>query len=96
MALQDQLVKFFAERLQVEVPSHDTDLIETGLIDSLGFVELLLHLEEEYGVRVSLDEVELDSFRTVERIAAFLGQARRAKHTRMTSAPRSAESDPSS
>src|SRR5687768_755772 len=41
-ALREQIVRLFADALQLEVPSVDTDLFETGILDSLAFVELLL------------------------------------------------------
>ncbi len=62
----------FAERLNVEVPAVDTDLFETGILDSLQFVELLAALEEAFGVRVSVEEIVIDDFRTISRIAHFL------------------------
>jgi acyl carrier protein len=71
--VEGQLARLFAEKLHVDVPSVDTDLIDTGLVDSLTFVELLAQLEEAFGVQVSLEDLELDRFRTISRIAEFLG-----------------------
>jgi D-alanine--poly(phosphoribitol) ligase subunit 2 len=70
--LCDEVARFFCDRLNVNVPSADTDLFETGILDSLTFVDLLFHLEQQFDVRVSVDELEPDSFRTVGRIAAFV------------------------
>jgi D-alanine--poly(phosphoribitol) ligase subunit 2 len=67
-----RVARLFPERLDVEVPSPDTDLFETGALDSLRFVELLAALEETFGVRVTVEELEIDDFRTVSRIAHFL------------------------
>ena len=54
--LENQLIRLFAEQLHVEVPSVETDLIDTGLVDSLTFVEFLAQLEAGFGVRVSLED----------------------------------------
>jgi acyl carrier protein len=70
-----QLVALFQNRLNVDVPSPDTDLLETGTLDSLKFVDLLACLEEEFGVQVSLEDLELDSFRSISRIAEFVAGA---------------------
>jgi acyl carrier protein len=70
--LEDQLARLFAEKLHVEVPSVETDLIDTGLLDSLAFVEFLAQLEEGFGIRVSLEDLEIDRFRTISRIAHFV------------------------
>lgn len=70
--LETSLIGRLRANLNVDVPSADLDLIETGLIDSLTFVELLLLLEEEYGVTVDVADLVLDDFRSVQRIAAFI------------------------
>lgn len=72
ITLQRRLARWFLDSLHVEIPSPETDLFETGVLDSLGFVELVLHLEQEFGVKITLEQVEIDHFRSVERIAAFL------------------------
>jgi len=71
-SLERQVTALFAERLHVEVPSVETDLIETGLVDSLAFVEFLAQLEKQFRIEVSLDELEIDNFRTIARIADFV------------------------
>lgn len=73
-AVKARLARVFVERLAVEVPSPDTDLFETGILDSLRFVELLAVLEETFGVQVAVDELEIDDFRSLSRIAEFLAQ----------------------
>lgn len=72
-ALHERIATLFIERLHTEVPATDTDLFETGILDSLRFVELLAALEESFGVRVSVEELEIDDFRTLSRIAEFVG-----------------------
>jgi acyl carrier protein len=71
-ALMARLARVFAERLHVDVPAPDTDLFETGILDSLRFVELLALLEETFSVRVAVEELEIDDFRSLSRIADFL------------------------
>jgi methoxymalonate biosynthesis acyl carrier protein len=73
-AAERAVAQLFLERLEVGVPSGDTDLFETGILDSLRFVELLAALEERFGMRVSVEELELDDFRTLSRIAAFVAR----------------------
>jgi len=40
------------------VPAPETDLLETGTIDSLALVDLLVRIEERFGVRVDLENLE--------------------------------------
>jgi acyl carrier protein len=71
-SITDRIARLFEERLNVRVPATDTDLFESGVLDSLRFVELLALLEESFEVRIAIDELELEDFRTVQRISAFL------------------------
>ena len=75
-ALAGRLARLFTDRLHTEVPAADTDLFETGILDSLRFVELLAALEEAFGIRVSVEDLEIDDFRSLSRIADFLAAKR--------------------
>lgn len=70
--LRDRIARVFATRMNQTVPSEDTDLFETGILDSLSFVTLLACLEEELGLTTSLDDLEFDNFRSITRIAEFV------------------------
>ena len=72
--LEARIARFFQASLNVDVPSHDTDLFETGALDSLAFVELVLLLEREFGVATAVDDLEVDHFRTIGRIAEFVAE----------------------
>jgi acyl carrier protein len=67
-----RVAKLFTDRLHTDVPGAETDLFETGILDSLRFVELLAALEEAFGVRIAVQDLEIDDFRSVSRIADFL------------------------
>lgn len=70
-SLCSRIGAIFSEQMNLEVPSVDTDLFDTGLLDSLAFVNLLTCLEQKFGIAVSVDDLEIENFRTVARIAAF-------------------------
>lgn len=70
--LEARVQRIFIERMQFDVPSPQADLFDSGVVDSLSFVELLVHLEEEFGKRIELEELDLDDFRTVAKIARVL------------------------
>jgi len=72
LALQQQVSALFSEKLNLDVASVETDLIETGLLDSLALVELLAQLEESFDVSISTDDLEIENFRSIDNIARFL------------------------
>jgi methoxymalonate biosynthesis acyl carrier protein len=68
----EQLGALFVESFHIEVPSSDTDLLETGILDSFQFVELLLQLEQRFGFRIKIEDIDLDDLRTLSRIARLV------------------------
>jgi len=77
LTLHQRITRLFVEHLNVDIASFDTDLLNTGIVDSLQFVELLLRLENEFGLTVSLDDLEIDFFRSIDTIAAFVANRER-------------------
>lgn len=73
-ALEPRIRQLFRDKLALEVPAADTDLFETAALDSMMFVDLLVHLEREFGVKVAVEDIEFDHFRSIERIAEFVAQ----------------------
>lgn len=73
-ALRQQISRLFADTLDRPVPSVDLDLFEAGVLDSVTFIELLLHLELDYGVRASAADLDLDRFRSISNIADFVAE----------------------
>jgi D-alanine--poly(phosphoribitol) ligase subunit 2 len=71
-----QQVEAEVTALLVAPPDRNTDLLDTGLIDSMGLVDLVLGLERQFGITVPLDTIDFDHFRTVARIAAFVAASR--------------------
>ena len=70
--LQRRLTLLFSDSLHIDVPSIDTDLFETGALDSLAFVELLLQLERQFGVTPTCDDLDIANFSSITRIADFV------------------------
>jgi len=70
--LRERVAAIFSGALHLDVPSCDTDLFDTGVLDSLAFVELLLQLEREFGVTTSVDDLDVATFRSISTIADFV------------------------
>jgi D-alanine--poly(phosphoribitol) ligase subunit 2 len=67
-----EIQKLFTEKLSRPVGSPDEDLFEAGILDSMVLVELLLQLEQQFGLSISIADLDLDSIRTVRRIAEMV------------------------
>lgn len=75
MALKSEIRQFIAENFIVEEASiaDDISLTHSGIIDSLGVLELVHFLESRYGVRVREAETLPENLDTVNNIARYLG-----------------------
>ncbi|SFD44165.1 D-alanine--poly(phosphoribitol) ligase subunit 2 [Clostridium uliginosum] len=52
----------------------DTDLFEAGLLDSLGIIEVLLKIEEVFGLRLQPTDLEKKDMATVNNLVKFLSE----------------------
>jgi len=50
----------------------DADLFEAGLLDSLGIIEVLLKIEEVFGLRLQPTDLEKKDMATVNNLVEFL------------------------
>lgn len=53
----------------------DIDLIDSGLLDSLALVSLIMELEQAYNIQVSYETLEVDQFRSIDSIVTFVQTA---------------------
>lgn len=74
--MPELVLRILRADLSLDVPGADAELLATGLLDSLALVDLLARLEQEIGVKIPLDRLELDDLRTPERIAAMVERLR--------------------
>ena len=54
------------------------ELLESGIVDSLGILDLVALLEAEFGFVVSDDDLLPENFRSIETISEFASQRRAA------------------
>ena len=67
-----------SEKLMIQAASHDTDLLESGTLDSLVAVRLLVQLEEHFGLKVEMEELKIDDLRSVHSITRLITRRKAA------------------
>ena len=74
------VLDFLKTNLNVDTTGLDADsaLVSSGLVDSLGLVDLVMFLETDAGLRVAPGEISLEHFDTAGRIVRFLAHKRAA------------------
>lgn len=78
--VKDQIREFILEHLAqpkgIASFSDTEHLMESGVIDSLGIFRLVSFLEDELGVRVDDQEINIDTMKSVDTIAELVGRKR--------------------
>jgi acyl carrier protein len=60
----------------LEAIDHDEDLLDAGVVDSHGLMQLVTFLRERYGIAVPDEALTPENFQTIAAIAAFVERER--------------------
>jgi acyl carrier protein len=52
----------------------DLSLIDSGVVDSTGMMDVILFVETEFGIRVADQDITPQNFETIDRIATYVDQ----------------------
>jgi len=78
MEFKNQVIELVAEVCRDEIVKEnlDIDLFESALLDSFGTVQLLVLIEDRFGITVPITEFDRDSWNTPNNIALQLAGRR--------------------
>ena len=80
--VQGRIAEFVLDDLlfgdEERMPAGEESLLETGVIDSTGVLELIEFLESEFGVHVEDDETVRENLDGIDLIAAYVARKRAA------------------
>ncbi len=70
----DRLVAFINEEVVLDgsTVTHESDLLLSGAVDSLGVIRITQWIEDEVGLVVDPGDVTIENFQTVSRIASYI------------------------
>jgi acyl carrier protein len=78
MNIRDALLQFVNSELNegntVETIDVDTDLIENGIIDSIGIMKLMSFLEENLNIEIDQDLLVQENFENIQSISLMIDQ----------------------
>lgn len=74
--IKQEVSRFLNTALRGKEPGPDEDLFAGGYVDSLVALELVTFLEGQYGIAVEVEDLRLDNFRSLSRIATFVLEKR--------------------
>jgi acyl carrier protein len=81
MSTAVQLRHFIISNFYIADPaglSSDQSLLDAGIVDSTGVLELIGFVEREFGITVDDEEIVPDNLDSISRLAAFVDRKRAA------------------
>jgi acyl carrier protein len=78
MGVEEEITNFIVRELSSDAAHLRSvaDLLEAGIIDSLGLIMLISFLEQTLHLKVNVNELTPDNFRTINAIVGFVAQKR--------------------
>jgi methoxymalonate biosynthesis acyl carrier protein len=70
-SIEEALLDFLDQRIKTSVDP-DLDLFRSGLVSSMFAMQLVVHLEEAYGIAILGPDLKLDNFRTVRAMTSLV------------------------
>lgn len=77
LTARDQIRNYITRELLMKPDlalADSEELLLSGLIDSLGAMRLIAHLETLYGIKVPPEDVLIEHFETIDAMAQYLAQ----------------------
>lgn len=77
MNIQDQIREFIVSNFYVADPSsleNGASLLDRGIIDSTGVLEVIFFIEDNFGIKVEDGEMLPENLDSIDRIASFISR----------------------
>lgn len=75
---REPILAYLAEKIGGSrdlLPPHDESLVDAGVLDSFGLADLVAAMESAYGVKVPDPDISMQTFESIDKIAAYLATA---------------------
>jgi methoxymalonate biosynthesis acyl carrier protein len=75
-SVEHSLMVFLRNSLSIDLQSSEHNLWDAGIIDSLMVVDLVLYIEQAFNISTALEDLDIENFATVSRMADFVASRR--------------------
>jgi acyl carrier protein len=76
MLIAENIESFMLTRILAESGKKsllsDEDLLEARALDSMGIMKLILHIEQDFGIKVEDEDIVPENFQNLNSIVAFI------------------------
>jgi len=78
-SVEQRIHKFLLEKFPLARKTkveRETALLEKGILDSLGILDIVSFLESEFSITINDEELVPENFQSLETLSAFIGNKR--------------------
>lgn len=72
MDTKQTIFQFFAQRNMADGLAYDTELMDSGKVNSLFALEIVLYLEKTFKIRLKGKDINKNNFRTINAMAELV------------------------
>jgi methoxymalonate biosynthesis acyl carrier protein len=77
---QDIIRDYIMENVNLQDINDDFDIFEAGLVNSLFAIELMTFLEKAFNIKVTMDDLDMENFKTVNSTGRFVQRKREGRN----------------
>lgn len=72
--IEERVKSFLAQHIDISNIDQETDMFKKGIVTSLYAMELVMFVEQEFGIRVENADLDLENFKSIKALVAFIQQ----------------------
>jgi acyl carrier protein len=71
-SIEDIIRGYLMENVDAADLSDDEDMFESGLVNSLFAIQLMTFLEKTFAIKVTMDDLDMDNFKSIAATSTFV------------------------
>jgi methoxymalonate biosynthesis acyl carrier protein len=72
--IAEKVREYILSHVDVDTLDSDTDIFETGLVNSLFAIELMTFLEQRFAIKITMSDLDMTNFNSIDHIVQFVEQ----------------------
>lgn len=76
---EDIIRNYILENVNIPELDDDFDVFEAGIVNSLFAIELMTFLEKAFNIKVTMDDLDMENFKSVKATSEFVRGKREVK-----------------
>lgn len=67
--IKEKIKSFLEKDTRREIKDYSVNLIDVGILDSLGIIKLITFIEKEFEIDINIDSMDEESFSSINSLA---------------------------